>query len=899
MEFYRDLWKTIRVGQVWHGELVNRRKDGSFYTEEMRITPVHGSNGAIVNFIAIKQDVTRRRAAEEAQRFLAAIVENSDDAIVAYGITGIILTWNQGAQRIFGHSAEETIGKHVSMLVPPDRRGKLTDLTERVLKGTAVSQYEGLCMRRGGQRIHVSVTACPIRKPGGEKLRLSPPLSATFRSVTRRIRPADCWPPSSSLPTMPSGPLVWTGPSSVGTGVPKYPLDTSVRKSSSVKSAVVLAPPARIAEVWRCIEAVAKGDAVSPFETGLQAKDGREIDVLMAVSPIRNLAGEVVGASATARDISSRLQAERKLRESQERFREVFEYAPFGMGVTGMDGRYLQVNAALCGMLGYSEAELLNKTWEEITHPDDLAVSRRLVEQLRGDAQPFAEDQKRYLHRDGRAVWVRLRISVVRDAAGAILYYVAHVEDVTERPTRRAGAAQKAKIASASWPTVCPTLMWVTDAEGGIQFINQAYRDFFGTTYEQVQGDQWQSLVHPDDASAYSSGFERAVREHATFRAEARVQRADGEWRWVVSYAEPRFSPAGEYLGHVGLSPDITERKEAEQAVQASEEKFRQLAENIREVFWMMPPSADEMLYVSPAYEQVWGRTRESLYGNPMAWAEAIHPDDRERSHALFIRQMQGEALDSEYRIQTPEGQEKWIRDRAFPIRGPEGQLVRVAGIAEEITERKRYETELIHAREIAEAANQAKSEFLANMSHEIRTPMNGVLGMTDVVLDTDLTADQRECLGVVKSSAQSLLGVINDILDFSKIEARKLELDPVAFDLRSTLDATMKAMETRAAEKRLELIYQVAPSVPLAVLGDPSRLRQVLVNLVGNAIKFTERGEIVVQVANSSRPDLPGGCISAFAIPVSGFPSKSKRPFSRPFRRRTPPSAGVSAAPA
>ena len=150
-------------------------------------------------------------------------------------------------------------------------------------------------------------------------------------------------------------------------------------------------------------------------------------------------------------------------------------------------------------------------------------------------------------------------------------------------------------------------------------------------------------LIHPDDAAEYVGAFQRAVREHTPFRAEARVRRADGEWRWFGSHAEPRLSPGGEFLGHVGLSPDITERRQAEQALQSSEEKFRQLAENIREVFWMMPPAADEILYVSPAYEQVWGRTCDSLYQNPMSWMEAIHPDDLERAHSMFARQIQGE----------------------------------------------------------------------------------------------------------------------------------------------------------------------------------------------------------------------------------------------------------------
>ncbi len=298
-------------------------------------------------------------------------MDGTEDAIVAYSAAGKILTWNHGAEAILGYSAGEAIGKNVSAMVPPERRQALSDLTRQVLSGTAVSQYEGLCLRKDGRRIDVSVTGCPLRDSAGEVAAVSTILRDT--SGRRKAEQAqallasivECSEAAIHSVARDGTIVSWNRGAELLFG---YSSGEMVGKSAGT-----LAPPSHLAEFYECIRAVQGGSSIGSLET--------------AVSPIRNSAGEVVGASAIASDMSKRLSAERKLRESEERFREVFENAPFGLAVTGTDRRFLQVNAALCRMLGYSEQELHALNWADLTHPDDLAASQKSGEQLSKDPQ--------------------------------------------------------------------------------------------------------------------------------------------------------------------------------------------------------------------------------------------------------------------------------------------------------------------------------------------------------------------------------------------------------------------------------------------------------------------------------------------------------------------------------
>jgi PAS domain S-box-containing protein len=244
--------------------------------------------------------------------------------------------------------------------------------------------------------------------------------------------------------------------------------------------------------------------------------------------------------------------------------------------------------------------------------------------------------------------------------------------------------------------------------------------------------------------------------------------------------------------------------------------------------------------------EELLGKSVFDLF--PIERAEPLHAAD-----LAVLNDTSRTAHEGERSVKDADGTVRWIQMTKVALGDQQGNTVGIVGVNRDITRRKLAEAELVKAKEAAEAASQAKSSFLATMSHEIRTPMNGILGLTELVLDTKLTAEQRENLGLVQFSAEALLTIINDILDFSKIEAGKLELEAIPFDLRTCVGETMKAFSFRAHQKGLELIYDVQPEAPEALIGDPGRLRQILTNLVGNSIKFTERGEIFVSVEEES----------------------------------------------
>ncbi|HEX2281945.1 MAG TPA: PAS domain S-box protein [Thermomicrobiales bacterium] len=664
---------------------------------------------------------------------IGALVLAAQDAVLILDKTGRCIEANPAAELLLGFDRDELLRLHLSEIVAAGLKGDEAHGSYLLPPDRWRGEIE-VCGKDGVHRVEAwstEVTASTgtayalFLRPGADRAGIEEAGARSFSIVASSTE--------AIIGTTLDGTITHWNPAAER--VYGYRADEAIGGSVAM-----LAPPELANDVFGLLERVRRGERIEGYETTRMTKDGRRIEVSIGTSPVLDAAGNVVAVSSIARDVTDRKRAERQLRaanetaeganralrESEERFRGAFDGASIGMALVSPEGRFLEVNRALCGILGYSEDELLAKTFQDLTHPDDLDADRDQAEQLLANEISTYQVEKRYVCKDGRVAWVRVTVSLVHDAQGDPLYFVFQMQDIT--PYKAAGAALR-------------------EAEA-----------------------RYRTLVEQIPAAVY-------------------------------------VDPAGA-LG----SP----------------------------------------LYVSPRVETILGYAPDEWLASPELWIERIHPEDRERVLAKTTRaNVTAEALSLEYRCLARDGREVWVHDEVILVRDETGAPQYWQGFMIDITDRKRSEEDLRAAKEAAEEASRLKSAFLRMATHELRTPLTIVSGYVELLASSTasrLTPEEQEFFDIAQASTKTLSRLVDDLLDLARIEAGRLDLAIRAVDIGEAITRVHRMVSVQAAAKGIDSAVAVEPDLPL-IAADPDRLIQILLNLVGNAVKFTEQGHVLSTV--------------------------------------------------
>jgi PAS domain S-box-containing protein len=497
---------------------------------------------------------------------------------------------------------------------------------------------------------------------------------------------------------------------------------------------------------------------------------------------------------------------------------------------------------------------LTREEWVATIHPEDLeAVVLALGAAIDSGSKYQAE--YRSLLSNGAVRWLASRARVVSDNEGVPLRAIGTISDITERKEleeKLRRATESLNIAQTA--AGLATFDFHFGRDSGVRICSDNFHTLLGIppTTKLDDLDLLLSRVHPDDIARSRGSPLATTPEEPTYRCEYRVMLDGGGERWIGEKGTVTRNPSGEIVRIAGAIVDLSDLKRTELALDHIESRLERAVRATHDGLWEIDLVTDKPWF-GLRFEEMLGYSVGDLSESRARLQALMHPLDRERVRLTLENHLQRRApYDVEFRVRHKAGHYEWVRSRAQADRAVDGTPLRIAGSTQLITDRKLAEQATLDAKLAAEAANRAKSNFLANLSHEIRTPMNGVIGMSQILSETSLDNTQREYVDIICGSAKALLSLINDVLDLSKIEADRLELENVDFDLREVIYETVAATALQAAVKGIELIVNVGIDVPVIARGDPGRLRQIVMNLIGNAIKFTHEGYVVLEATGT-----------------------------------------------
>ena len=560
--------------------------------------------------------------------------------------------------------------------------------------------------------------------------------------------------------------------------------------------------------------------------------------------------GRIVSLSGALQDVTEQHELHERLRRASRSSSEGHWDWEYG-------SEKIWLSATYCELLGLApqELELPVAEYHALRHPDDQHAADTAVQTSVEHDGPF-DSRFRMRCAGGEWRWLRARGGLERNAEGKPIRLAGSVADIHHETL----ALQDLERLRARFDRAIRGTqdgLWDWDIAAGTLWLSPRFRELLGYDAQSLPGSvsAFGELMHPEDQERIRLLAKAHMESDIPYDTETRMRMHSGEYRWFRLRGQVERTTTGASLALAGSIQDISSQKQAEAARRDAEARLERAIDGSSDALFEWSLKERGADWYSAQLPQLLGYEPDDMpRGGLLALLSEV--DGAALRAAVDAHFVDGAPLERIQQIRTRQGELRWYRLRGRGKPDTDGSPARFAGSIQDITGQREAEQALLAAKEAAAEAARAKGSFLANMSHEIRTPMNGVIGMSELLLETSLDSEQREFAEMIRSSASSLLIVINDILDFSKIEAGKLDLEEAPFGLREHLERSVKTLALRAHQKDLELVCHVATDVPDAIIGDPSRLRQIILNLVGNAIKFAEHGEIGVAVRVAAHTD-------------------------------------------
>lgn len=619
-----------------------------------------------------------------------------------------------------------------------------------------------------------------------------------------------------------------------------------------------ISPPESEKRRTQFIEEVLAGHSVSE-SMAFYHKDGSVKHAQVTYIPITE-GEEVVGIYGIAKDVTDKVLIEQELQEAQEKYQVLAEHAQDLITTCTVNGELLYVSPSVRTLLGYEPEEVTGKSFKSYCYPGDYPDLVRLSNNGNGC-------KMRVLHKDGHYVWMETLAKPVAGEQGMATQIVSISRDITQHKDadiRLRESRQRYK----SLFEYNPAAVYSLDLQGKYSAVNSNMVHMLDIPRDQLLGQSFLSNLDQREIPKGENSFE-LVKKGKPQYYETRVVNASGR-KIEVSVTNVPIIVDKEMVGVYGILSDITERKEYTERIQELSKQHELILNTVTEGIYGLDADGITM-FMNPAAASMFGYEAHDFIGKSSH--PIIHHSRADGSYfpreecPIHMTVMDGHARSvTEDVFWRKDGSSFLVQYQVTPIID-EGQIRGAVVVFNDVT----GEREIVRAKETAELAAQAKSEFLSLVSHEIRTPMNGIVGMTELLVGTDLSEEQREYAQIIQESGDALLNILNDILDFSKLESGKMALAYEPFSLRKMLEQVAELFKPRADEKHLDIRFRLNPNIPDYMAGDSMRIRQILVNLVGNALKFTDQGSIDVTV-DIIRGNKPEDTVLDFAVEDTGI---------------------------